>query len=66
VRSTPTAWAIRQVRAHEPLFNACDRVLKKGAAVRGSLVSGPSGPASASLAPPAADREPADGAMTSR
>jgi CelD/BcsL family acetyltransferase involved in cellulose biosynthesis len=66
VRSTPTAWAIRQIRAHEPLFNACDRVLKKGAAVRGSLVSGPSDPTSASLAPPAADREPADGAMTSR
>jgi CelD/BcsL family acetyltransferase involved in cellulose biosynthesis len=68
VRSTPTAWAIRQIRAHEPLFNACDRALRKGAAVRGSLVPRPSGLASGPLAPPtpAGDREPADGVMTSR
>ena len=33
-RSTPTAWAIRQVRAHESLFHAADLVLKKGADLR--------------------------------
>ncbi|HEY2281209.1 MAG TPA: GNAT family N-acetyltransferase [Streptosporangiaceae bacterium] len=33
-RSTPTAWAIRQVRAHESLFHAVDLVLKKGADLR--------------------------------
>jgi CelD/BcsL family acetyltransferase involved in cellulose biosynthesis len=36
-RSTPTAWAIRKIRTHEPLFNAFDLVLKKGAAFRGAL-----------------------------
>jgi CelD/BcsL family acetyltransferase involved in cellulose biosynthesis len=36
-RSTPTAWAIREIRTHESAFNAFDRALKKGAALRGSL-----------------------------
>jgi hypothetical protein len=34
---TPTAWAIREIRSHESLFNAFDRVLKQGAALRGAL-----------------------------
>src|SRR6201996_3521658 len=38
-RNTPTAWAIREIRAHEPLFNAFDLVLKKGAAARRTLTS---------------------------
>jgi CelD/BcsL family acetyltransferase involved in cellulose biosynthesis len=38
-RSTPTAWAIREIRAHEPVFNAFDRALKQGAALRGTLMS---------------------------
>ena len=36
-RSTPTAWAIRQVRAHESLFNGFDLMLRKGAAARSAL-----------------------------
>jgi CelD/BcsL family acetyltransferase involved in cellulose biosynthesis len=70
-RRTPTAWAIRQIRAHEPLFNAFDLVLKKGAAVRGSLISRSASP---SLAPiersradePTAKPQPSGGVMTSR
>jgi hypothetical protein len=70
---TPTAWAIRQIRAHEPLFNAFDLVLRKGAALRGSLPSR-SRREPAHLQPPAADepaadepaaeRQPSDGVMT--
>jgi CelD/BcsL family acetyltransferase involved in cellulose biosynthesis len=36
-RSTPTAWAIRQIRAHESVFNGFDLVLRKGAALRSAL-----------------------------
>jgi hypothetical protein len=65
---TPTAWAIRQIRAHEPLFNAFDLVLRKGAALRGSLPSR-SRREPAHLQPPSADepaaeRQPSDGVMT--
>ena len=35
---SPQAWAIRQIRAHPPLFNAADAVLRRGAQVRNSLL----------------------------
>jgi CelD/BcsL family acetyltransferase involved in cellulose biosynthesis len=68
VRRTPTAWAIRQVRSNETLFNAFDRALKKGGAVRGSLLSRLSRP-EASVQPglaaePSADCQPSNGVMT--
>ncbi len=66
-RRTPTAWAIRQIRAHESLFNTFDTVLKKGAAVRGSLVSRVGHPAEPSPAPlpsHAPAEQAADGVMT--
>ena len=74
-RRTPTAWAIRQIRANESLFNAFDTVLKKGAALRGSLVSRAGHPSAPVQAPalseqPArqqpAGQQPADGVMTGR
>jgi CelD/BcsL family acetyltransferase involved in cellulose biosynthesis len=52
-RSTPTAWAIRQIRAHESVFNAFDAVLKKGAAVRGTLLSRSQREAAGAERPPA-------------
>jgi CelD/BcsL family acetyltransferase involved in cellulose biosynthesis len=68
MRRTPTAWAIRQVRANETLFNAFDRALKKGGAVRGSLLARLGRPEAsvqpALAAEPAADRQPSDGMMT--
>lgn len=33
-RKSPQAWAIRQIRAHPPLFRAADTVLRRGAQVR--------------------------------
>jgi CelD/BcsL family acetyltransferase involved in cellulose biosynthesis len=38
-RSIPTAWAIRQIRAHESLYKASDAVLRKGAALGSALSS---------------------------
>ncbi len=52
-RSIPTAWAIREIRAHESLFNAFDLVLKKGAALRGALMSGSQREAAQVQRPPA-------------
>jgi CelD/BcsL family acetyltransferase involved in cellulose biosynthesis len=37
---SPSAWAIRQIRAHPPLFNAADAVLRRGAQARNSLLPG--------------------------
>jgi len=69
-RRTPTAWAIRQIRSNESLFNAFDKVLKKGAAVRGSLTSRVSPPEARVQLPPAtadaADEQPADDVMSQR
>jgi len=38
-RQAPQAWAIRQIRAHPPLFRAADAVLRRGAHLRGQLTS---------------------------
>jgi CelD/BcsL family acetyltransferase involved in cellulose biosynthesis len=38
-RQAPQAWAIRQIRAHPPLFRAADAVLRRCAQVRGQLTS---------------------------
>jgi CelD/BcsL family acetyltransferase involved in cellulose biosynthesis len=69
-RRTPTAWAIRQIRANESLFNAFDTVLKKGAAVRGSLNSRGGRPEAQVRLPapgaPSADDQPADDVMSQR
>ena len=69
-RSTPTAWAIREIRAHESLFNAFDAVLKKGAALRGALMPrsrrGPAQVNQPSSGDRAADREPSNEVMTLR
>lgn len=39
-RGASTAWAIRQIRSHPPLFNACDTVFRRYGEIRSSL-SGP-------------------------
>jgi CelD/BcsL family acetyltransferase involved in cellulose biosynthesis len=38
-RRVPQAWVIRQIRAHPPLFQAADSLLKRAAHVRNSLVT---------------------------
>jgi CelD/BcsL family acetyltransferase involved in cellulose biosynthesis len=38
-RQAPQAWAIRQIRAHPPLFRTADAALRRGARVRGLLTS---------------------------
>ncbi len=40
-RSSSTAWAIRQIRAHESLYKTSDLVLRKGAALGGALLPRP-------------------------
>ena len=42
-RRVPQAWAIRQIRAHPPLFEAADVLLRRAAHVRKSLVTRPAG-----------------------
>jgi CelD/BcsL family acetyltransferase involved in cellulose biosynthesis len=42
-RRAPQAWVIRQIRAHPPLFQATDALLRRAAHVRSLLVTRPAG-----------------------